>query len=835
MKITFGFGLDGAAWTPSSGLGELTVGPAGLARVLATRLGVTIPVLDKPARIIAYRDRLAELLKHDQAWLRPSFEVDAWAVANQLLTWRDELVTAGIDPRDLADGISQRVDALKAAERPMPIAGEADLIPAVARALGKNPGLKLGIERIVLRDKLDALPPVWKSILRSLGDIVVEEPEQSETLASKVFVTAQNDFEAADVIVSELRKERAAGVVPQLLVTADTPFLDAELLRAGFAPVGKSSNRGGAQALSAFVTAATTAGAVPEIIDLLLMRIDGHALFNADASKALLKALGRDYGYSVDHWNKALAELEGEARAVAKGIDRYLALRTPVDEINIDTLREALMWFAQNAHGEALSTAAKQLEKMLSHYSAISKRELEHLVDAVSRRVGSWSIRPAASHDFEVIGDPAHIRSGATVLWWGALADNASGIDTWSQKEHEGFDGRVLSLKDITRLRTSGQLKALRSARSLVAVVQKQVVGEKGTRPHQLLAQLVAKEVAAGKSFDERFKSASPLLEGALAPVEKQLWPSQPDLTQVNFVPGTQLLPTHMSYSQLATLLARPLEWILAKPLGISEGRRRGPSTGNAMVGTMFHRALELLQTIDHNTWTEDSVSAALERAIGEVAVELNAPGQASRRQELHALGVLSILSFRDKLVEKGWKFDAAEAKFSIPLDVTVEGVPGGKWTIESFNGSRDIDVSDSKTGRRSVLDAKYTTSKNKFEDVVKKNEALQLAIYAWSVGFANVDFTGYWEFRKHIVIDGKDKETTEALYNRALLLLSKRLTDIAAGSVVDEAHQRLRDPETKLDKLTAEVRAELGEEFFFPDEVTYRDYDVLTGLKGNY
>lgn len=833
MKITFGFGLDGAAWTPSSSLGELTVGPAGLSRVLATRLGVTIPVLDKPERIVAYRERLSGIVAHNQEWLRDSFEVDAWAVASQLLDWRDELVAAGVDPRNVPDGVSQRVDAIKAAERPSPITGPADLIIAVADALKDYPGLDLGLKTVILRDPYEDLPPVWKSIVDALGDVVVEESTGAPALKDKLFVTAQHDFEAADVIIAELRKAAKAGIVPQLLATTETAVLDAELLRAGFAPVGKTTNVGGAQALTAFVTAATTAGAVPEIVDLLLMQIEGDTLFNYEASGKLLYALGREYGFG-GKWAQAIERLTGDAKLVAKGIDKHLAHTELDDEISVSRLQDALEWFATTARGDSLREAARQLSTLLAHYSVISRRELDHLLTTVSQRVAAWSIRPAATNDYEVITDPAHVRPGATVLWWGALADGVSGMDTWSAAEHAGFNHAVLPAKKLTALRSAAQLRALRSAERVIAVVQKQIVGEKGTRPHQVLAQLVAEDVAAGAHFEDFFVTASSLLKSELTQQTQKSWPTRPELTKETFTPGTQLLPDYMSYSQLEKLLARPLEWVLEKPLEISLGSRRRPSTGNAMVGSMFHKALEHIHEAKLDEWDEDSITAAIEQAIGEVGVELNAPGQLARRQSLVVLGVRSLLTLQRELRNHSWKLVDTEAQFDKPLDVTVQGAPNNTWVIEKFEGFRDLDIQTSG-GRPGVIDAKYTTSRNKYQDVVRNNEALQLAVYACGVGFEKAAPTAYWEFRRAKLIKGNGSTMDQELFERAKTLLSKRLTDIAAGLVVDEAHEKLRDPDTKAEKLAKQIRGDLGDDFFFPDTVKYRDYDVLTGVKGNY
>lgn len=139
MKITFGWGLDGAAWDEGAAgvpegtatLGRVTVGPTGLLEILRTRLGLRGPEIPRPMRIAAYRAALADSA---HPWCAESFSVDPWAVAKRMLAWRDELVAAGWDGTlttvDMvnadAGAVSTRVAALAAAEKHFDAPGMAD-------------------------------------------------------------------------------------------------------------------------------------------------------------------------------------------------------------------------------------------------------------------------------------------------------------------------------------------------------------------------------------------------------------------------------------------------------------------------------------------------------------------------------------------------------------------------------------------------------------------------------------------------------------------------------------------------------------------------------------
>ncbi|MGO2783295.1 MAG: PD-(D/E)XK nuclease family protein, partial [Corynebacterium variabile] len=96
MHITFGWGFDTARWTTATTpatLGSVVTGPTGLADILATRLALTRPDLDRPTRIAAYRSALSQVVTTTApgSWPATGFSHDPWTVARELLAWRDQL------------------------------------------------------------------------------------------------------------------------------------------------------------------------------------------------------------------------------------------------------------------------------------------------------------------------------------------------------------------------------------------------------------------------------------------------------------------------------------------------------------------------------------------------------------------------------------------------------------------------------------------------------------------------------------------------------------------------------------------------------------------------
>jgi hypothetical protein len=98
MNITFGLFLDGYIQRdPPDSLNRVICGPVDLVDILETRLGLKTATASPARRIVEYRRLLEETLNTRKTFYAESFHKDRLAVAQTLLTWRDELVEAGWD------------------------------------------------------------------------------------------------------------------------------------------------------------------------------------------------------------------------------------------------------------------------------------------------------------------------------------------------------------------------------------------------------------------------------------------------------------------------------------------------------------------------------------------------------------------------------------------------------------------------------------------------------------------------------------------------------------------------------------------------------------------
>jgi RecB family exonuclease len=176
MRVTFGMALDGyRPMAPNSSLGEVIVGPRGLLGLLEIRLGLSGVWSAQAVRVAQYQ-RCLKNADHETRFYSDSFRIDALAVSETLLRWRDEWIRAGWDGR-AAGSDSRRLRDLadvEAIAKEVLGAGVADRLCAVIEALAvRDPG----IDQVRVVDPLTDLPPVWRRMLKRLPAVAVDAPE----------------------------------------------------------------------------------------------------------------------------------------------------------------------------------------------------------------------------------------------------------------------------------------------------------------------------------------------------------------------------------------------------------------------------------------------------------------------------------------------------------------------------------------------------------------------------------------------------------------------------------------------------------------------------------
>ncbi|HIW91575.1 MAG TPA: PD-(D/E)XK nuclease family protein [Candidatus Corynebacterium avicola] len=299
MHITFGWSYDGARWsnttTPST-LGRVTVGPATLVDILATRFALTRPEVDGARRMLAYRSALVTVVDELDAaaapgsspWPVASTRIDPWAVAQSLLTWRDELIQGGWDPASAGaqDEIPERLGVLARIEAQLPARpgwapGSADALREVDAVITEltatGAAWPTGIDAITVVGERSSLPRIWRRIFDGLEVLGVEITENVDPtpLAGFVIMTSDTEWDAAPATARMLQDLSEAGRKHTVLSTQSTSLLDRELVRIGESPIGVNTRHSSplSDVIPVFLRAMTKPYDVHALVDLLNISI----------------------------------------------------------------------------------------------------------------------------------------------------------------------------------------------------------------------------------------------------------------------------------------------------------------------------------------------------------------------------------------------------------------------------------------------------------------------------------------------------------------------------------------------------------------------------------
>ncbi|MBK6740472.1 MAG: PD-(D/E)XK nuclease family protein [Haliea sp.] len=148
-------------------LGDVSVGPNGLLRLLETQLGIPARDISFTARLIQYLGCI-DRVNHAAAFYHDSYQADPFSVARTLLQWRDQWYLAGWTGRFADDAPARLRDmaAIEAFAADSVEAGLGQRIQRVIALLGDNP---VAVQSITLRDELADFPHMWQRLIEAVG------------------------------------------------------------------------------------------------------------------------------------------------------------------------------------------------------------------------------------------------------------------------------------------------------------------------------------------------------------------------------------------------------------------------------------------------------------------------------------------------------------------------------------------------------------------------------------------------------------------------------------------------------------------------------------------
>lgn len=434
LRVVYGDCLDSGAWPPVAGessFGSIVVGPAGLLNLVETFAGLAGPSVPAARRIAAMHRRLATDPVKNRFW-SASFAVDSWAVARELLAWRDELTEAGWTPGSIASPPRRLADLAAVEESPdvaLP-SGVGDRLLAAASAITTADALPIA-EILVVDDKSSLRPGVARlfDALGAAGAAIVYRPEPAAPAAPDsdlgrvqawlrsgkmerlmgdgtfVLVEANSEAAASEAVAGWL----AAGHVDDetvVVLGSGTGLLDAALARRGlpaFAHLPASPLRGAVQVLSLAFALRWRPFDPSVLLDLLSLPMSPiPGAVARPLSAALTEAPGRD----GTQWKQAIEHgvLARRAKLVERGVNgKELERRLELDR------GRWLPWIAGELFEEAPGIPAT-------------------LAREICGRVAAWSARLAGTLSTESVTYGSVVAAGAFATTLSSVIDDA-GLD----------------------------------------------------------------------------------------------------------------------------------------------------------------------------------------------------------------------------------------------------------------------------------------------------------------------------------------------------------------------------------------------------------------------
>lgn len=779
MTIYFNTERDGAPWSDrDSSLGELTTGPLGLLTVLEARCGTSGPRRSHASRIAGMMAVLATSSTHD--WFRSSFANDPWATAAELLSVRDELLTARVahGPAGFAGHQplpGTRLQTLTAlTDNPdIPADGFPDRVMDVLNELRSAEFCRLkpfAGYRIAVNEPRVLLPPVWITVFDAViaaggkveyrGDVAMDTAAAGPpALPALTIVTASDEWHAAEHLAAVLSRlaedDPAAARSLALVVPGDASALDWTLTRWGLPITGRggtSAARWGHQILPAFL-ATLWSPADPQAIASFLSVAAG--LVPPIVSRELIHALSEHPGTGGPKWAKALGSIV--AATDAETADRYERIFAgelfDLEEgVPAAVLDDRLTWL--NRRVAAKAAQRKTLRVTLGHIAElrdivsglshdgeyrISRALLERILGTIVRPVSGGGEEEAAP--WTVCDSLSTVPSDARLLiCWNCTDAEPAVTQRFTDPERATLKsaGYLLESTEIARARREWNRRSALavSDRHIVALVPAGIRGT-DTEAAPWLAEL---KDALGPSVTEVDLSCGGYeveiagISVARREASREISNEPPSVHHVP--PGSIGYPDKLSYSAISSLIGCPMKWSLGSTGVLSAGANVTLPTGSQMIGTMTHAIVEQIAR-EHSPegvfpdHCGELAASLFDEIVPAMAAELLQPGRNVSRRRYRERVVAAVTALGEVILRLGLSITRVETFLEAPWTLTLSA--DGSTTTVRFSGPADMELADG-TGKPFVLDLKYSYAENFYTELVSTGAALQLASYAWLI-----------------------------------------------------------------------------------------------------
>ncbi|MDO8423320.1 MAG: PD-(D/E)XK nuclease family protein [Parvibaculum sp.] len=763
--------------------------------ILETVLGLGGPQAAHVVRIAAFQATL-DALEGDYFWSR-SFEMDPWATARTLLSWRDELV--GLGWRDEARWVGARLADLataSAAANALPL-GLPDRIDALLDCL--DGATVAPIMRLRLIDSVDLLPsPIRRIVerLRNLGCIVDEvavlpaaAAETSLGRLQRWMLDGTVPAPSADgtvTLATSASSLLAAEVLGQWFAAQDDGEIalvaqdgDTDLLDHGMAGVcqpragrSRSSIHRGSLQLLLLAFKVTWAPFDPQaMIELLIFPASPIAPRAAwRLASALEEEPGRGGSVWVGAWED-IAEVERERAGENANLlaaadlrlgrwrewaepemadpsvgmplpqalaicDRVTAWAMQRYAATNDPLYASTTALADEVRAALASLGRDRLPRLLVERVIDQALDLGHPNPGSQAEAARWRSVP----------HPGSVWAARdTVVWWNFVTTReGASRSPWTEAERQELSAAGCPADDVSlagRAASAAWERSVLNARERIVFVSggPDCEADEGAHPlaHRLKPAL--NRVATRIGLETALRA--PTIDLAGTTIERRAIESR-DLPGARFAWATptgfaaRLADTFESATSLENMFSCQLMWALRHVAKLRPGRVRSIPDANQLLGNLAHAIAREVFTPGAPPSPEEAerrTTELLEGRIDQLAAPLRHPEFAEELNFARRRLPIAMSSLASCLSEN-----------QLTVESTEQQVSGTYETLLVMRGAVDL-VARDRSGNAVIVDLKWTRSDRSRVDELSTGRAVQLATYGALVSGERPYRAGYF------------------------------------------------------------------------------------------
>lgn len=834
------------------------IGPAGLLSFLELHLGLSRPSENNVLRVFKYRKALKKIVLG--TFFEKSFSANELDVAEELLSWRDQLMLAGWD-FNMTEDVPSRLKALATAEA---FAGVADAYGDRFRiVLAKlSTEIKIPLEEFLYFEPLELLPPhitelislfetngitckhflppeispdgsdlsSLRSFIFSSNKVGVEKSEATGD-GSLQLVLLPDRLQAGDLLAGLIRNQDCRDIIVISENNEIQPFLG--LQKDGFAtPAIVVSNPVPAgvsllQLLTVFLWKPWQPRQLFEFLQCPVTLLPPHL------SRLLAQAMSAKPGIGSEPWQDALTtyrESIAEEERFNKVMERlnYLLAYKKYDTnpgAPLSAIRELFEFAAGILRGRCarmsdgmeknllvpILNSFTNLLNILSIFEEkdfIGELELQRIIEkSITSEQCYMATRAADS--LPVISSPGNLAGFAdTVIWFDFASGGATGasFEPFFREELKWLETRgVIPEQANLKSRRSSWLRKqfIRFVRKrMICIVPENLSGEK-SQPHPFRSFIDAHFRLVHKLMTRISRPVSiTFAENLTATTTYLPFSGLPEPAAYWHVTRTEQLVVGdhaLSYSGMTSLVDSPFIWVLKYRAYIKAEAVLQLADDSRFMGNVSHRVFQYALTRpDADVTLLDQ--PALEKLYSEAVDHI-----------LHTEGMLLLEKGKEDRVQS--LHHAIKEKFMALVkhiaenNWVVEGCEAQKETVRSglkLQGYADILLSRKKKGPKefAIIDLKWKSGKY-YSGLMNEDKDLQLALYSSLFN----DTGGFSPTAYFVINTGRLYTRDQKAFQHGILAGSD---DWAAG-YEQQLAKLFRTVEYRMDELK-EGKIEMGE-----------------------